>query len=202
MVRLSLFWLVFLMTSTVSAAVEEPGDTINGLGRVEIANTVGCLARNASWLAYVPQVIAAKGDRAALLGALEQVNTGLPAALQDTSEALQAEADALHADPPVSLARYSGLRMERCADRFQIPLNRAMAGRCYEVVSFMNAMRLSHGKAQTPEAFADTWVPMIARSEQDLERLRPAIIQQFGSGSMPFTKELGLYLACATKKAE
>lgn len=199
-------WLVlllaFVVSSAVSAAEKEREDTVYGLGREQLANTVGCLARNTAWLVEVPQVLAAEGDRAAVQSALERVNARLPDSLRDAPDAIKTEAEALSANPPASIARYNGLRMEICAQRFGIPLNRRMVARCYEVISFMNAMRVRFGESQSPEAFADIWVPVIARSPEDLARLKPAMIELFGAGPLPPVKEFGLYLTCVNSTDE
>ncbi|SFL15057.1 hypothetical protein [Lysobacter sp. cf310] len=195
--------LGILVATSAWAAEGDKEETVNGLGRTHLADTAICLGQATSALSNALLVIGKdRPDLATVLSKAEATNARFPERFRDTPEALKAEVEALYANPPKSLARHGAQRMQQCVQAHAIPLNPPMVGRCYEVVSFLNAMRASLGKTQTPEAFADLWAPQIARSPEDLAQLHPAVIEQFGGGPMPAREEFILYLRCAMPKAK
>ena len=198
-------WVVLAACMAATAFAAEGGkeESINGLSRTHLADTAVCLGQSTGSVGNAMLVIGnEKTDLGTLLSKAEATNARLPERFRDTPEAVKADIEDLYAHPPKSLAAYGGRRMEQCVQRHAIPLNPPMVGRCYEVVSFLNAMRLTLGKAQSPEAFADRWAPHVARSQKDLEQLRPAVIEQFGAGAIPAREEFILYLRCAMPKSK
>lgn len=194
--------LAILIATTAFAAEGEQEETVNGLNRTHLSDTAICLGRATSSLSNTLLLIGKdRPDLATALSKAEATNARFPERFRDPPDVVKAEVEALYANPPKSPSGYGAQRMQQCVQAHAIPLNPPMVGRCYEVVSFLNAMRASFGKHQTPEAFADTWAPQIARSPEDLAQLRPAVIEQFGSGPMPAREEFILYLRCAMPKA-
>lgn len=195
--------LAALIATTAWAAEGGKEESINGLSRTHLADTAICLGRATSSLGNVLLVIGSrKPELGVVLSKAEAANARLPEKFRDTPEQVKADVEAFYANPPKSLAAYGGQRMQQCVQRRAIPLNPPMVGRCYEVVSFLNAMRATLGKTQTPEAFAELWAPQVARSPEDLAQLRPAVIEQFGAGAVPAREEFILYLRCAMPKAK
>lgn len=190
-----------ILIATTAFAAEGQEETVNGLNRTHLSDAALCLGQATYSLGNALLVVGKdRPDLATVLSKAEAINARLPERLRDPPDVVKAEVEALYANPPKSPSGYGAQRMQQCVQAHAIPLNPPMVGRCYEVVSFLNAMRASFGKHQTPEAFADTWAPQIARSPEDLAQLRPAVIEQFGDGSMPAREEFILYLRCAMPK--
>lgn len=192
-----------VLALAVFSAHSAQEQTINGLNRHHLADAVVCLGRTTSFIGHALLAIGEeKPEPGGLLKRALEANARLPEQFRETPEAVEANLKELLDTQSTSLASYGGQHMRQCVLRQGIPLNPTMSARCYEVISFLNAMRATLGKQQTPEAFADTWVPQIARSPEDAKQLRPAVIEQFGTGALPPREELILYLRCAMPKSD
>ncbi|RDZ26792.1 hypothetical protein [Lysobacter silvisoli] len=194
-------WAAGLVAATAFAAEGDQERTVNGLNRTHLADTAVCLGRSTMFVGY--SILAGgdkDGDRAGLKEKALAANAALPERLRDPPETVRADVEALYANPPTSLPGLGARRMEQCVQRQAIPLEPSRVGRCYELVGFLNAMRATMGKNQTAESFAELWGKQIARSPQELEKLRPLLIEQYGKGAMAPREELIAYLGCAMKR--
>lgn len=195
------WWLACLAAGSALATEGEGQRTVAGLNRMQLADTAGCLGRSTMFVGHA--LLAGSdqdSDRSSLTERALSANEALPERLRDTPATVKADIEALYADPPQSLPGLGAKRMEQCVQRHAIPLDPNRVGRCYELVGFLNAMRATVGKQQTPDAFADLWGKQVARSPREMEQLRPLVLDQYGKGALSPREELIAYLGCAKKQ--